>query len=760
MTPLLAGLGRAAVSTLELFARSGAYLLGGFLLAGLVHAAMRGRDFGRSLGTRGIRSILSAIGVGIVLPVCSCGVLPLAIGLRKRKASPEAVAAFTVATPDNSEDTVLLTAGLFGPLFAAVRVVAGLLAAVLAGFLVLASEAWGEPEVPDAAADEEAGDGCETPRRDPRWVLAIGSRLSSLWSSFRARPAPPAEAAPSPPDEPVAAAPGSLPSHPGEATPAPERGRVRSFLSEAWRFGFREVLDEVSWPLVAGLLLSGILSAALPDDVSALVPGGVVGQILLAAALAVPLYLCASASTPLGAVLLAKGFSPAAVLVLFLTGPVTNAPSVLLLRRHFGRRFVLSLFLATFVVAAAVGLAFDAAGGRAVPGSDAASALEGGVAGWEVAASLAFAVPLLLSLARVGFREGRRQVAASFRGLLPQGVLSRLDRVRARFLAVSPRRLTTAAAILLALAWLARGLSLVPQGSVGFASVLGRVSSSPLAPGLHWSPPAPFGSVRIVDALRLRRLDIGFRASGLPDPDAEDWTFAGGTWHAAYTSPGDDPVESSYVTGDGNLLEAKVTLHLLVRDPRSFEYGLSSGPDAVREAALAVLRVLVASRPIEGLLTGGRGELEREARGLLAARLDEASLPVEVVSLNVLDLHPPLGAVGAFRDVGSAAEDRERRIYEARAVLESALPGARGEASRIRASAAGEAVEKREASLASRDAFRLEAEAAKDAPGAFRARRWWETVERTLAGRRLVVAPGRLKQDLIDAGGISGKDVP
>ena len=261
-------------------------------------------------------------------------------------------------------------------------------------------------------------------------------------------------------------------------------------------------------------------------------------------------------------------------------------------------------------------------------------------------------------------------------------------------------------------------------------------------------------------ALRLRRLDLGFRAAGLPDPDSEEWTFAGGTWHAAYTSPGDDPEEASYVTGDGNLLEAKVTLHLLVRDPLAFEYGLGGNLDSVREPALSVLRELVASRPIEGLLTTGRGNLEREAQSSLAARLAKAEVPVEVVSLCVLDLHPPLGAVAAFRDVGSAAEDRERRVYEARAVLESALPLARGQASREKASAAGEAVERREAARAARDAFRPVAAAAREAPIAFRTRLWWETVEKSLAGRRLVVAPGKLKQDIVDAGSAGPAALP
>lgn len=752
MTSIAGTLLRVLAVTLDLFARSGVYLLAGFLLAGLVHAALGGRDFGRNLSTRGLRSILSAIGLGVVLPVCSCGVLPLAVGLKRKKATPEAAAAFAVATPENSEDTVLLTAGLFGPLFAAVRLLAGFLAAVVAGFLVLASEVWGEPEKVDGEGTVN-GDAFRAGRVDPAWVAGIWSwmarRREGVKRILRSRRPQAENVVPVRPPEPVGAEPtaGSLPVH-----PAPARRTVLSFVGEAWRFGFRDVLDEVAWPLLAGLLLSGLFAAILPADVSSLLPGGQAGQILAAVLLAVPLYLCASASTPLGAVLLAKGFSPAAVLVLLLTGPVTNAPTVLLLRRHFGRRFVAALFVATLVVSVVAGTAYQAVSGRAAaPNPEAKEFLEGSAATSEVLLAVAFAVPFLLSLVRVGAREGSRQIVTSFRGLLPDAVVARLRKLRQRFSSVSPGRQFAGALVLLLLAALARGLLAVPQGSVAFARWMGRVEAAPLLPGWHWRPPAPLVTVDVVPA-GLERLDLGFRASSLPDPDSDDWTFAGGTWHAAYTTPGDNPNEASFLTGDGNLVEAKVTLHLLVTDPRRLRYGTREGLEAVREPALSVLRLLFAERGIDVVLAAGRGEVEREAFARLSRALGQAGIPVRLVSLNLLDLHPPLGAVAAFRDVGSAAEDRERRIFEARGGLESALPEARGEAALVRADASAEGAERRLGAAGARDAFRVEAAASRGAPVEFRLRRWWEVVERVLAGKRLFVAPSRVKKDVIDAG--------
>lgn len=742
------GLLRILALTLEVFVKSAPYLLVGFLLAGVVHVLLKGRSFGKNLTTRGLRSIFSAMGFGVVLPVCSCGVLPLALTLKKRKATPEAAAAFVVATPDNSEDTVLLTAGLLGPLFAAVRVVAGFVAGLLSGLLVLASEAWGEPERAGDGRDGDAnGERCECPRSEPRWFRALS--LALLWAPRRL-------------GERIARTRGTVP--PAEAgAPAP-RGLGERFvagIAEAVSFGFREVLDEIAWPLLAGLVLSGFLSAALPEEALTRIPGGLAGQMLFAAVIAVPLYLCASASTPLGAVLLAKGLSPAALLVLFLTGPVTNVPTVLLVRRHFGRRFLVALLLGTFAASAGIGLLLEMAWKRTGPaGLDVVAALEEAPSALDLAAALVFAVPFLGALLRVGAREGLAQVASTVRGLVPSAATARLKAVVSAAARMSGRAAATAVVVLAAAAWLGSGFAAVPVGSLGFARTLGRVDPEPLGPGWRWHLPPPVGGVDVFPSSQLLKLDLGFRTSGLPDPDAVDWAMAAGSWHASYTTPGDNPEEASFVTGDQNLIEVKVALHLAVSRPYELHFLTRGGAEAARPVTLSVLRRLLARRPIDGVLTRERGALEAEAKLLLQAELQRAALPLTVVSLNVLDLHPPLGAVAAFRDVGSAAEDRERRVYEARAVAESTLPRARGLAEAQKAAAAAQAAERTSEARGRLAAFAEQAAAARAAPLETRVRLRWEALERSLSGRRTVVAPRSLLHDLVDAPATDASTLP
>lgn len=742
----LAGLSRILVMTLEVYAKSALYLLVGFLLAGLVHVFLRGRSFGKNMTTRGLRSILSGMAFGLALPVCSCGVLPLSVAMKKRKATPESVASFTVATPDNSEDTILLTAGLLGPLFAVVRVVAGFVAGLLSGLLVIAAEAWGEPERVEEGDGGPGSDACAARRAEPRWYRGLVSLL--LYLPRRAAERLSRGGAP---DQGGAAAQPEEGAAPAASSHEPLGRRLVAGTREAMRFGFREVLDEIAWSLLAGLVVSGFLAAALPEDALSRVPGGLPGQFLFAAVIAVPLYLCASASTPLGAVLLAKGMAPGAVLVLFLTGPVTNMPTVLLMRRHFGKRFLVAILLGTFVTSIALGTLLHllwpvSPGGWGAPGE----LVEEGVSALDLVSGAVLLVPFLGALVRVGARAGWEQIASTFHGLVPGAVRARARAAVAALSSLGSRRLSAGAAALAVVSWGAFGFTAVPQGSLGFASTLGRVDPRPLEPGWRWHLPAPLGRVEVLPLRELVKVDVGFRAAGLPDPDADDWSAAGGSWHASYTTPGHNPEETSYVTGDQNVVEANLAIHLLVTDPFALRYRTRDGIEAVRLPALSVMRELMASRPIDGVLTRERGEVEKAARQRLDAELSRGKLPMKVVSVSLLDLHPPLGAVAAFRDVSSAAEDRERRVYEARAVAESSLPEARGTAAVERERAEAESAERSLSAAGRKAAFRDQAEASRLAPEETRTRLRWETLERVLSGRRVFVAPAGTPHDVLD----------
>src|ERR1700719_4835822 len=111
------------------------YLLFGFLLAGVLAVCVPRRLLTRLVGTGRSRSVLWGSVMGAPLPLCSCGVLPTAVGLRKEGATPGATVAFLVATPETGVDSISLTYALTDPLMTVFRPIAGVFTAIVAGIL-------------------------------------------------------------------------------------------------------------------------------------------------------------------------------------------------------------------------------------------------------------------------------------------------------------------------------------------------------------------------------------------------------------------------------------------------------------------------------------------------------------------------------------------------------------------------------------------------------------------------------------------------
>ncbi len=209
---------------------------------------------------------------------------------------------------------------------------------------------------------------------------------------------------------------------PSAATPDREPTAAR--LLRGLRYGFVVLLGDIAPWLAGGFLLTGIVAALLPPDLSVFGLGGGIVAMLAALAVSVPVYLCASASTPVAAALVAKGLSPGAALVLLLAGPATNAASLTVLAAELGRRTVRIYLSAIVVGSLAAGLALDAllawTGWRVLGGLDhAAHAMESSP--WALAAGVALAGSIAFGVARRIVRrtpEGAAPVAAG-RGSRP-----------------------------------------------------------------------------------------------------------------------------------------------------------------------------------------------------------------------------------------------------------------------------------------------------------------------------------------------------
>lgn len=272
------------------------YLLLGFLLAGLMHEFLPSTLYTNHLGKNNFRSVFLSAMFGVPLPLCSCGVIPTAMGLRREGASKGATVSFLIATPQTGVDSIIATYSLMGLPFAIIRPIAAFLTAILGGTLVNKTE--------------RQADSSRTPR------AMEGNRCSA-----------------------------------GDKS-APSRGtgeRVRSMLT----YAFVEMMEDIGKWLVTGLIIAGIITAAVPDSWFVAFQNNSLYSILFVLLFSIPMYLCATGSIPIALALMMKGLTPGAALVLLMAGPASNVASILVINKVLGRK-TLAIYLLSIISGAII----------------------------------------------------------------------------------------------------------------------------------------------------------------------------------------------------------------------------------------------------------------------------------------------------------------------------------------------------------------------------------------------------------------------
>lgn len=302
------------------------YLLFGFFVAGLLSVFVSQKLVERHLGGRGFLPVLKATLFGIPLPLCSCGVIPVAMSLHKHGASKGSTVSFLLSTPQTGVDSILVTYGLLGPVFAIFRPLAALVTGLIGGMLVsLFSHEAGR--VPALAKNGRVEGG---PALNPQ--SAIGNPQSQD---------PPAVSN----TEPCCCC------HHAE-TP------LRKLLT-GMKYGFVSLPRDIGKPLLIGLAIAALISAVIPDDFFAARLGHGLPAMLIMMLIGIPMYVCASASVPVAAALILKGISPGAALVFLITGPGTNAAGLATIWKTLGRRTAILYLLTVAGCALAAGILLD-----------------------------------------------------------------------------------------------------------------------------------------------------------------------------------------------------------------------------------------------------------------------------------------------------------------------------------------------------------------------------------------------------------------
>ena len=286
------------------------WLLAGFFLAGVVSVLLPREWVVRAMGrAKGWRGVLNAVLIGVPLPICSCGVLPLTTGLRKAGAGKGAVAGFLISTPQTGIDSILATYALMGPAFAIARPLAAFATGLVGGSVVITLTQDETAETSEAAGKMACHCCC---------------------------------------------------CHHNEHAHA-TKSQKTNVIMRILRTGFGELLGEVARPLAIGLAISAVVTAFVPANFFATAFGGNDWLAMPAMVLiGFPMYVCSTASIPIAASLMAKGLTPGAAFVFLMVGPAINAASLATVSKLIGTRATVAYALVIALGAIACGIGVNA----------------------------------------------------------------------------------------------------------------------------------------------------------------------------------------------------------------------------------------------------------------------------------------------------------------------------------------------------------------------------------------------------------------
>lgn len=324
------------------------YLLLGFLIAGLMHAFVPGKYYTRYLAKPTFRSVLYAALFGVPLPLCSCGVIPTAMSLRKEGASKGAVASFLIATPQTGVDSIIATYSLMGLPFAIIRPIVAFITALFGGSLVnkvtkkegqlVNDRASGQVEAHDHCHEEaEKTESCCCHHHDEEKEEHCCCHHEHSSDSLKSEVCQSEKEA-------------HCHCHHAEAK---EGMTFWQKMGVALRYAFVDMVEDIGKWLVVGLVIAALITVLVPDSFFSVFKDNTWLSMLLVLAISIPMYICATGSIPIAVALMLKGLTPGSALVLLMAGPAANMASILVIRHRLGTRTLVA-YLASIISGAVI----------------------------------------------------------------------------------------------------------------------------------------------------------------------------------------------------------------------------------------------------------------------------------------------------------------------------------------------------------------------------------------------------------------------
>ena len=295
------------------------YILFGLIFAGVLHELVPETLVTKHLGKENIWSVIKSTVFGIPLPVCSCGVIPLATSIKKSGASKGATLSFLISTPITGVDSIMATYGIFGWIFTIYRALTSMVIAMVAGILTNLFDK--EEEKPKPAFSMNASASTSFGLSPKVGSISMSAQKPSCCSSTKIK--------------------------------------KDNFIVRVYNYAFGTLLKDIAKPLFWGLILGALITVAIPSNLSEILVEYSWLSYIIVIIIAVPMYVCATASLPIAAGLMLSGVSAGAAFVFLSAGPATNTVTMGVIKKMLGTRS-LYIYLGSIVIGSIVfGLGLD-----------------------------------------------------------------------------------------------------------------------------------------------------------------------------------------------------------------------------------------------------------------------------------------------------------------------------------------------------------------------------------------------------------------
>jgi membrane protease subunit HflK len=246
------------------------------------------------------------------------------------------------------------------------------------------------------------------------------------------------------------------------------------------------------------------------------------------------------------------------------------------------------------------------------------------------------------------------------------------------------RRYAYLIGVAVAVIWALSGIYVIQKGEEGMLFRFGKLARLGVQSGLHYHVPSPVERLEKIPVDKIQRVERGFRSVGRAAGSARAYQWESRHQTGSYEKRLD---ESLIFTGDENIIDINTVIQYRVRDPMKYVLNLEDPAMAVSTYGQESLRRVVSISGIDEMLTTDRIRIEEAVAARLQGLLDLSDAGIDVIGVELQDVHPPVEVVSAFREVASAKEDKNRMVNQAEAYRDSLVPEARGRAAEALAEA-------------------------------------------------------------------------